>query len=107
MQLVIEQQGNRATIKVWAYRLNRDNARQFLRQMSPILSKYTHILVDLNRVIDIDPHGVGSLLTCRHRAEKQDSTLTFCQGYDEDEHLFSALFPRARIFPETGTSMSI
>lgn len=104
MQLVIEQKENSATVKVWAYRLNRDNARLFLRQMSPILAEYSHIMVDLSRVIDIDPHGVGCLLTCRHRAEKQDGELTLCQGWDEGDHLFSELFHRAQVFPETGVS---
>lgn len=107
MQLVIEKTGTSATVKVWAYRLNRDNVRTFLRQMSPILSQYTHIKVDLNRVIDIDPHGVGCLLTCRHRAEKQDGELTLRQGCDEGDHLFSELFHRAQVFPETRVSAII
>lgn len=107
MQLVIEQTGNSATVKIWAHRLNRGNARMFLRQMSPILSKYTHIMIDINRMIDIDPHGVGSLLTCRHRAEKQGRELTLRQGYGKGDHLFSELFQRAQIFLETDTSMYI
>ena len=107
MQLVIEQTGNSATVKIWAHRLNRGNARMFLRQMSPTLSKYTHIMIDINRVIDIDPYGVGSLLTCRHRAEKQDRELTLRQGYDKGDHLFAELFQRAQVFLKTDTSMYI
>lgn len=107
MPLVIEQTGNSATVKIWAHRLNRGNARLFLRQMRPILSRYTHIMVDINRVIDIDPYGVGSLLTCRHRAEKQDRELTLRQGYDKGDHLFAELFHRAQVFLKTDTSMYI
>jgi ABC-type transporter Mla MlaB component len=107
MPLVIEQTGNSATVKIWAHRLNRGNARLFLRQMRPILSRYTHVMVDINRVIDIDPYGVGSLLTCRHRAEKQDRELTLRQGYDKGDHLFAELFHRAQVFLKTGKSMYI
>ncbi len=108
MQLVIEQTGNSATVKIWAHRLNRGNARMFLRQMSPILAKCTHIMIGINRVIYIDPHGVGSLLTCRHRAEKQGrGEITLRQGYGKGDHLFSELFQRARVFLETDTSMYI
>ncbi len=107
MQLVIEQTGNSATVKIWAHCLNRGNARMFLRQMSPILAKCTHNMIGINRVIEIDPHGVGSLLTCRHRAEKQGRELTLRQGYGKGDHLFSELFQRARVFLETDTSMYI
>jgi hypothetical protein len=58
-------------------------------------------------VIDIDPYGVGSLLTCRHRAEKQDRELTLRQGYDKGDHLFAELFHRAQVFLKTGKSMYI
>lgn len=97
MRLVIEQNGNCATVKIWSHRLDQYNSSAFLSQLGPIIRGCARVVIDMQRVLDIDPHGVGSLLTCRHRLKKRGGHLMVRQG-SSSENLFPELFRRADIF---------
>ena len=99
MQLAIEKRGYTAVIMVWTTRLDRKNAGMFLHLMAPILTSCAHVVIDLRKVTAIDSHGLGSLLTCRHRLAKRGGRLTLCHGHEEGD-IFPELFRRARIFSD-------
>ncbi|MBT5872400.1 MAG: STAS domain-containing protein [Candidatus Latescibacteria bacterium] len=97
MRLVIEQNGNCATVKIWSNRLDQSNSGAFLSQLGPLIRGCARVVIDMQRVLDIDPHGVGSLLTCRHRLKKQGGRLLVQQGSNR-ANLFPELIRRADIF---------
>lgn len=75
MNLNVELEGEVAVVTVPLESLDADNAKEFKKEISPVLENYTKVLLDLRQLQFVDSSGLGAILSSLRALTAKDGDL--------------------------------
>ena len=78
MELMVENVGDVAVVAVPGPHLDASNAREFSRDIGPVLEANRKVILDVSKVEFVDSSGLGAFLSCLRRLNAGGGDLKMC-----------------------------
>src|SRR6516162_3423206 len=79
MQLTVETVQNVAVVQVVAEQLDASNADDFKREVAPVLTSTSRMVLDLGQLQFVDSSGCGAILSCLKTLTSSGGDLKLCR----------------------------
>jgi anti-sigma B factor antagonist len=102
MEMTIEKIGNATVVILPGEQLDASNAKEFKRDIAPVLEVNSQVVFDLSQLRFVDSSGLGAILSCLRQLNAAGGDLKLC-GLSKPVRALFELVRMHRIFDIYGT----
>ena len=97
MEISVEMLEDIAVVALPGEHLDAGNAKEFKRDIAPVIDTHTKVIFDLSNLRFVDSSGLGAILSCLRRLNDKDGDLKLC-GMTKQVRVLFELVRMHRIF---------
>jgi anti-sigma B factor antagonist len=97
MEMTVEKLGDVTIVQLLGEQLDASNAKDFKRDIAPILSTASKVVFDLSQLRFVDSSGLGAMLSCLRQLNSTGGDLKLC-GLSKPVRALFELVRMHRIF---------